>query len=85
MESSTNWWHMPESKHIRIEIGFVGGQMMSSLVTSKSATELEEALSGRAAATLTLESNEGPFTVVLAHVVYVKRFPPEGQIGFITA
>ena len=74
---------MPESKHVRIEIGFVGGQMMSSLVTSKSATELEEALSNRSAATLTLESNEGPFTVVLAHVVYVKRFPPEGQIGFL--
>ena len=74
---------MPESKHIRIEIGFVGGQMMSSLVTSKSATALEEALSKRAAATLTLESNEGPFMVVLAHVVYVKRFPPEGQIGFL--
>ena len=74
---------MPESKDVRIEIGFVGGQMMSSLVTSKSATALEEALSKRAAATLTLESNEGPFTVVLAHVVYVKRFPPEGQIGFL--
>ena len=74
---------MPESKHVRIEIGFVGGQMMSSLVTSKSATALEEALSKRAAATLTLESNEGPFMVVLAHVVYVKRFPPEGQIGFL--
>ena len=76
---------MPESKHIRIEIGFVGGQMMSSLVTSKSATDLEEALSKTVAGTLTLESSEGPFTVVLAHVVYVKRFPPEGQIGFITA
>jgi hypothetical protein len=85
MESSTNWWHMPESKHIRIEIGFVGGQMMSSLVTSKSATELEEGLGKPAVTTLTLESSEGPFTVVLAHVVYVKRFPPEGQIGFITA
>jgi len=76
---------MSESKQVRIEIGFVGGQMMSSLVTSKSANELEEALSKRAAATLTLESNEGPFTVVLAHVVYVKRFPPEGQIGFLAS
>jgi len=74
---------MSESKRVRIEIGFVGGQMMSSLVTSKSASELEEALSKRAAATLTLESDEGPFTVMLAHVVYVKRFPPEGQIGFL--
>ena len=75
---------MPESKRVRIEIGFVGGQMMSSLVSSKSANELEEALSKSATATLTLDSSEGPFTVVLAHVVYVKRFPPEGQIGFLT-
>jgi len=74
---------MPESKDVRIEIGFVGGQMISSLVTSKSATALEEALSKSVAATLTLESNEGPFMVVLTHVVYVKRFPPEGQIGFL--
>ena len=75
---------MPESKRVRIEIGFVGGQMMSSLVSSKSATELEEALSKSATATLTLDSSEGPFTVVLSQVVYVKRFPPEGQIGFLT-
>jgi hypothetical protein len=76
---------MPESKRVRIEIGFVGGQMMSSLVSSKSATELEEALGTSPVATLTLDSSEGPFTVVLAQVVYVKRFPPEGQIGFLTA
>ena len=74
---------MPESKKVRIEIGFVGGQMMSSLVSSKSANELEENLSKSEAATLTLDSSEGPFTVVLAHVVYVKRFPPEGNIGFL--
>jgi hypothetical protein len=76
---------MPESKRVRIEIGFVGGQMISSLVTPKSATELEQALGKPDAPTLTLDSSEGEFTVVLAHVVYVKRFPPEGQIGFLTA
>jgi hypothetical protein len=74
---------MPESKDVRIEIGFVGGQMMSSLVTGKSAAALEEALAAPATTTVTLESSEGPFTVVLAHVVYVKRFPPEGRIGFL--
>jgi hypothetical protein len=74
---------MPESKDVRIEIGFDGGQMMSSMVTSKSATELDEALSKLATATLTLESSEGPLTVVLARVVYVKRFPPESRIGFL--
>jgi hypothetical protein len=74
---------MPETKRVRIEIGFVGGQMMSSMVSSKSATELESALSKSEGPTLLLDSSEGPFTVVLAHVVYVKRFPPEGQIGFL--
>ncbi len=76
---------MPETKKVRIEIGFVGGQMMSSLVTSKSAAELETALGKSETATLLLDSSEGPFTVVLAHVVYVKRFPPEGQIGFLAS
>jgi len=77
---------MRESETVRLEIGFVGGQMMSSMVTSTSATELEAALSkADTAPTLTLESSEGPFTVVLAHVVYVKRFPPEGRIGFLAS
>ena len=74
---------MPETEKVRIEIGFVGGQMMSSLVSTKSANELEAALSKAEAPILLLDSDEGPFTVVLAHVVYVKRFPPEGQIGFL--
>ncbi len=75
---------MPEQKNVRVEIAFVGGQIMSSFVSSKSATALETALKdGSAGPTLTLESNEGPLTVVLAHVVYAKRFPPEGRIGFV--
>ncbi len=78
---------MPESKDVRIEIGFDGGQMMSSMVTGKSAAALDEALdkSAPTTMTLTLESSEGPLTVVLAHVVYVKRFPPEGRIGFLAS
>jgi hypothetical protein len=74
---------MPESKDVRIEIGFDGGQMMSSMVTKKSAAALDEALGSLTVAPLTLESSEGPLTVVLAHVVYVKHFPPEGKIGFL--
>jgi molybdopterin-binding protein len=74
---------MPETESVRIEIGFVGGQMMSSMVTASSADELEAALAKPGEPILTLKSNEGPFSVVLAHVVYVKRFPPEGRIGFI--
>jgi hypothetical protein len=74
---------MPESEYVRVQIGFVGGQIMSGLVSSKSATELEQSLGKTTPHTITLESDEGPLTVVLAQVAYVRRFPREGQIGFI--
>jgi hypothetical protein len=76
---------MPEKESVRIEIGFDGGQIMSSMVTTDSASELEQALNKTTAKTLTLESIDGPLIVVLAHVTYVKRFPPEGRIGFIAS
>jgi hypothetical protein len=75
---------MPETGRVRLEIGFDGGQIMSSMVTEKSATALEQTLGKTTPHTIMLESVEGPLTVVLAHVVYVKRYPREGQIGFIT-
>jgi hypothetical protein len=76
---------MPEKESMRIEIGFDGGQIMSSMVTVDSATALEQALGKTTAKTFTLESIDGPLTVVLAHITYVKRFPPEGRIGFIAS
>jgi hypothetical protein len=67
---------------IRIEIGFEGSQIMSALVTSQAADELETALSDGADGTLALDAEDGRYTVALNRVVYLKRFAREGRLGF---
>jgi hypothetical protein len=66
----------------RIEIGFEGSQIMSALVTSKAADELETALSNGSGGTLALDAEDGRYTVALDRVVYLKRFAREGRLGF---
>ena len=66
----------------RIEIGFEGSQIMSALVTSQAADELETALSNGTAGTLALDAEDGRYTVALNRVVYLKRFAREGRLGF---
>jgi len=74
---------MSTSEHdTRIEIGFEGSQIMSALVTSRAADELETALSNGTDGTLALDAEDGRYTVALARVVYLKRFAREGRLGF---
>jgi len=73
---------MADEPRIRIEIGFDGGQIMSALVGSDSATELEQALAAGSDGSLALEAEDGRYTVALGRVVYVKRFSREGRVGF---
>ncbi|MGZ4399010.1 MAG: hypothetical protein ACXVZ1_11425 [Gaiellaceae bacterium] len=74
---------MPEPERVRIEIGFEGSQIMGTLVTLKAADALEQALAKGDAGTVTLESEEGDaLIVVLAKVVYVKRFSRASRVGF---
>ena len=74
---------MPESQRVRIEIGFDGGQVMSAYVAMSSADELEQALAtGTPMGSFLLDAEDGRYTVVLAKIVYVKRFSREGRVGF---
>jgi hypothetical protein len=66
----------------RIEIGFQGSQIMSALVTSQAADELEGALKNGSGGTLALDAEDGRYTVALNRVVYLKRFAREGRLGF---
>jgi hypothetical protein len=66
----------------RIEIAFVGGQIMGALVQVSSIEELERSLAGGAEGTLVLEADDGRYTVVLERIVYVKRFAREARVGF---
>jgi hypothetical protein len=51
-------------------------------LTGASADELEQALATRADAVLTLDADDGRYTISLARVVYVKRFTREARLGF---
>ncbi len=73
---------MAENSYIRIEVGLEGGQILSALVTTASADELEQAVSSSANAALSLEAQDGLVQVVVPRVLYVKRFAREGRVGF---
>ena len=67
---------------IRIEIGFDGGQIMGALVEAGAVDRLEQALSSGEDGSLSLEVEDGRYTVALRRIAYVKRFSREGRVGF---
>jgi hypothetical protein len=77
-----------EAERVRIEIAFDGGQIMSALVALASANALEEALgsaelrAGTGEAALSLDAEDGRYTIALQRVVYVKRYARESRVGF---
>jgi hypothetical protein len=77
-----------EAERIRIEIAFDGGQIMSALVAPESADALEQALgsadlrAGTGDAALSLDADDGRYTIALQRVVYVKRYARESRVGF---
>lgn len=73
---------MAEGESIRIEIAFQGGQIMAAMVPPGTADELERALANGSDGTFPVEASEGRYSVVLRHVVYVKRFARESRVGF---
>jgi hypothetical protein len=71
-----------DAQRVRIEVGFDGGQVMSAHVETATADELDQALAGGTMGSLQVEADDGRYTVVLAKIVYVKRFSREGRVGF---
>ncbi len=69
------------TERVRIEIGFDGGQVMVATVETADADRLEQGLSSEDAS-LTLNVDDGRYTVALHRIVYVKRFAREGRVGF---
>jgi hypothetical protein len=67
---------------IRIEIGFDGGQIMGAAVEPGDLDRLEQALASGADGALSLDVEDGRYTVALRRIVYVKRFAREGRVGF---
>jgi hypothetical protein len=77
-----------DTERVRVEIAFDGGQIMGAIVTSASADALEQALgaadlrAGSGDAALSLDAEDGRYTIALQRVVYVKRFARESRVGF---
>lgn len=69
-------------ERIRIEIGFEGGQIMGAQVPVADAERLERQLVSGGAGTVELDVEDGRIVVVLARVLYVKRFSKESRVGF---
>lgn len=73
---------MADEERVVVEIGFDGGQIMGARLSSGSADELEQALSGDRDGSLQLDADDGRYTIALKRVVYVKRFTREARLGF---
>jgi len=76
---------MEVDERIRIEIGFEGGQVMGAQVPAADAERLERDLATGGDGTVELDVEDGRCVVVLARVLYVKRYARESRVGFGSA
>ena len=72
---------MAEEK-VRLEIAFEGGQGLSVLVPASTADDLDRALAGDEAASISFEAEDGRYTLAVRKVVYAKRTARESRVGF---
>lgn len=76
---------MASAERVRIEVGFQGGQVIGSFVTVESADQLEGALHKDGPRVVVLDTDEGPYHVVVPEVAYLRRFNRAGRVGFTAA
>jgi hypothetical protein len=69
-------------ERVRIEVGFEGGQGISVLLSSSDATALERALESGDDGSITLQAEDGTYTIAVPRIVYVKRYARESHVGF---
>ncbi len=69
---------------VRVEVGFEGGQVIGGFVTPASADQLERALHEDGPRTVVLDTEDGPYHVVLPRVAYFRRFNRASRVGFGT-
>ncbi len=67
---------------VRVEIGFEGGQVVGGFVDASSADQLERALHEEGPRVIVLQSEDGPYHVVVPRVAYFKRFSRASRVGF---
>jgi hypothetical protein len=69
---------------VRVEVGFEGGQVIGGFVEAASADELERALHEDGPRVIVLNTEDGPYHVVVPHVAYFRRFSRASRVGFAT-
>jgi hypothetical protein len=73
---------MGSSENVRIELGFDGGQILSALVSTHAAEELERALDSGNEGAYGIDGDGVRYTIILRRVDYMKRFAREARVGF---
>lgn len=75
---------MADVDRVRVEIGFEGGQVIGGFVDAASADELQRALHEDGPRVIVLDTDDGPYHVVVPKVSYFKRFNRASRVGFGT-
>ena len=73
---------MADGDRMRIEVGFDGGQVVGGFVDPASADQLERALHEDGPRVIVLETEDGPYHVVVPRVAYFRRFSRASRVGF---
>jgi hypothetical protein len=71
-----------DGERVRVEVGFEGGQVIGGFVSSPSADQLERALHEDGPRVVVLDSDDGPYHVVVPRVSYFRRFSRASRVGF---
>ena len=73
---------MADDVSVRVELGFEGGQVIGAFIAPASADQLEKALHEDGPRVVVLDSEDGPYHVVVPRVSYFKRFSRASRVGF---
>jgi len=69
-------------ERVRVEVGFDGGQVIGGFVSVTTADELERALHKDGPRVVVLDTEDGPYHVVVPRVAYFRRFTRASRVGF---
>lgn len=73
---------MASGERVRVEVGFEGGQVIGGFVDATSAEQLERALHEDGPRVIVLDTEDGPYHVVVPRVSYFRRFNRASRVGF---
>jgi hypothetical protein len=71
-----------DGERVRVEVGFEGGQVIGGFVDQASAEQLERALHEDGPRVVILDTEDGPYHVVVPSVAYYRRFSRASRVGF---